>query len=172
MGALTYTSAPVSEEFVPGLKYRSRAQELWALVVELLGGWEDRMNQASASAGVSPVSAWALIQLDPEHAISQKELAERLHCNPSTVVDPTDRLEEKGLVVRRPHPTDRRINVLTVTARGRQVRDQLIARLFEPPESLRKLTASEHLRFKDAILAAMDGFTATEPRRRRSPRSR
>lgn len=155
----------MSEEFVPGLKYRSHAQELWALVVELLGGWEDRMNQASESAGLSPVSAWALIQLDPDHAISQKELAKRLHCNPSTVVDPTDRLEEKGLVIRRPHPPDRRVNVLTVTARGRQVRDQLIARLFEPPDSLRKLSVSEQMRFKDAILAAVDGFTANEPRR-------
>ena len=143
---------------MPGLKYRSRAQELWALVVELLAGWEDRMNQASESAGLSPVSAWALIQLDPEHAISQKELAKRLHCNPSTVVDPTDRLEEKGLVVRRPHATDRRINVLTVTVRGRQARDRLIARLFEPPESLRKLTVAEQIRFKDAMGAAVAGF--------------
>ena len=130
-------------------------------MVELLAGWEDRMNQASESAGLSPVSAWALIQLDPEHAISQKELAKRLHCNPSTVVDPTDRLEEKGLVARRPHATDRRINVLTVTARGRQVRDQLIARLFEPPESLRKLTRSEQMRFKDAMVAAVDGFASS-----------
>lgn len=126
-------------------------------MVELLGGWEDRMNKASESAGLSPVSAWALIQLDATHAISQKELAKRLHCNPSTVVDPTDRLEEKGLVVRRPKPSDRRINVLTVTARGRQVRDQLIARLFEPPESLKKLTVSEQERFKEAILSAVDG---------------
>lgn len=151
---------------MPGLKYRSRAQELWALVVELLGGWEDRMNQASESAGLSPVSAWALIQLDPEHAISQKELAKRLHCNPSTVVDPTDRLEEKGYVVRRPHPTDRRINVLKVTARGRLVRDQLIARAFEPPESLRKLTPAEQMRFKDAMVAAVEGFATS---RRRTP---
>src|SRR5947199_10876053 len=82
------------EEFVPGLRYRSSAQELWALVIESFAGWEDRINEASADAGLSPVSAWALVQLDPDHAISQKELAARLHCNPSTVVDPTDRLEE------------------------------------------------------------------------------
>ena len=136
------------------------------MVVELLAGWEDRMNQASESAGLSPVSAWALIQLDPEHAISQKELAKRLHCNPSTVVDPTDRLEEKGLVVRRPHPTDRRINVLTVTARGRQVRDQLIARLFEPPEALRRLPAADQVRFRDALLAAVEGLVSPAERPR------
>jgi DNA-binding MarR family transcriptional regulator len=148
------------------MRYRSRAHELWALLVESYAGWEDRMNRASEGAGLSPVSAWALIQLDPDHAISQKELAERLHCNPSTVVDPTDRLEERGMVVRRSHPTDRRINVLTVTARGRQVRDQLITQLFEPPEAFRRLPVSDQLRFRDAMLAAMEGFARPEPRRR------
>lgn len=143
---------------MPGLKYRSRAQELWALVVELLGGWEERMNRASEAAGLSPVSAWALVQLDPEHAISQKELAQRLRCNPSTVVDPTDRLEERGLVARRPHSTDRRINVLTVTPRGRQVRDRLLDTLFDPPQALRKLRAADQLRFRDALLAAVNGL--------------
>lgn len=148
------------------MRYRSRAHELWALLVESYAGWEERMNRASAAAGLSPVSAWALVQLNPESAISQKELAERLHCNPSTVVDPTDRLEERGLVVRSPHPTDRRINVLTVTSRGRQVRDQLIAELFEPPEALRRLPVSDQLRFRDAMLAAVDAFARPETGRR------
>jgi DNA-binding MarR family transcriptional regulator len=153
----------MSDGFVPGLRYRSRAQELWALVVEALGAWEQRMTAASDDAGLSPVSAWALVQLDPAHAISQKELAARLHCNPSTVVDPTDRLEERGLVVRRPHPTDRRINVLTVTARGRAARQKLIAALFEPPDSLRRLPAADQVRFRDAMLAAVEGLAPPQP---------
>ena len=148
------------------MRYRSRAHELWALLVESYAGWEERMNRASSAAGLSPVSAWALVQLNPESAISQKELAGRLHCNPSTVVDPTDRLEERGLVVRSPHPTDRRINVLTVTARGRQVRDQLIADLFEPPEALRRLPVADQLRFRDAMLAAVDAFARPQTERR------
>ena len=145
----------MSEEFVPGLRYRSAAQELWALLVESFAGWEDRINEASADAGLSPVSAWALVQLDPDHAISQKELAARLHCNPSTVVDPTDRLEEGGLVVRRPLPADRRINTLAVTAKGRQVRQDLVRRLFDPPEAFRRLPAADQDRFRDAMLAAV-----------------
>ena len=161
----------MSGEFVPGLRFRSRAHELWALLVESFGGWEERMNAAADGAGLSPVSAWALVQLDPEHAISQKELAERLRCNPSTVVDPTDRLEERGLVARRPHPTDRRINVLTVTARGRQVREQLIAQLFEPPEALRRLPASDQQRFRDAMLAAVESFARPQPHRKAPARA-
>jgi DNA-binding MarR family transcriptional regulator len=145
----------MSDEFVPGLRYRTRAQELWAAVVESFAGWETRMNEVAAAAGLSPVSAWALVQLDPDHAISQKELAARLHCNPSTVVDPTDRLEESGLVVRRPRPSDRRVNFLTVTARGREVRQRMLRRLFEPPEALRRLPVSDQARFRDALLEAV-----------------
>src|SRR2546425_6599497 len=141
----------VSDEFVPGLRYRSDAQELWALVIESLAGWEERMNDAAGAAGLSPVSAWVLVQLDPDHAISQKELAARLRCNPSTVVDPTDRLEEAGLVLRRPNPDDRRVNVLIVTARGATVRKQLIARLLDPPDAFRRMPVGEQARFRKVM---------------------
>ncbi len=150
----------VSESFVPGLRYRSRAQELWALIVESFRDWEERMNEAAAAAGLSPVSAWALVQLDPEHPISQKELAARLHCNPSTVVDPTDRLEDCGFVIRNANPADRRVNVLVVTPRGSQVRDELIGRLFDPPEAFRRLPAGDQTRFRDVMLAAVSGARA------------
>jgi DNA-binding MarR family transcriptional regulator len=143
----------VSESFVPGLRYRSGAHELWALIVESFGDLEDRANAAAAGVGLSPVSAWALIQLDPDHPSSQKELAARLHCNPSTVVDPTDRLEEGGLVVRRTSPADRRVNELMVTPEGRRVRERLIACLFEPPEQLVRLPAADQERFRDAMQA-------------------
>ena len=140
---------------MPGLRYQSRAQEIWALVIESFGGWEERLNEAAAAAGVSPVSAWALVQLDPDHPISQKELAARLRCNPSTVVDPTDRLEEGGLVVRQTHAADRRVNVLVVTAEGRRVREKLIERLLDPPEAFCGLSAGELARFREVMVAAV-----------------
>jgi len=145
----------VSESFVPGLRYPSRAHELWALVVESFSGWEKRVNEGAALVGISPVSAWALVQLDPGDPISQKELAARLQCNPSTVVDHTDRLEEAGLVVRRANPSDRRVNVLVVTAKGKRVREELIERLFEPPDAFRRLSAEDQTRFRDVLLAAL-----------------
>jgi len=142
----------VSDEIVPGLRYASRAQELWASVVATYAAWEERVNRAAADAGLSPVSAWALIQLDPEDPISQKELAARLRCNPSTVVDPTDRLEEAGLVDRRAGRSDRRVNTLVLTPRGRHVREKLIAELFEPPDAFRRLPAGELARFHAAMV--------------------
>jgi DNA-binding MarR family transcriptional regulator len=92
--------------------------------------------------------------------VSQKELAARLKCNPSTVVDPTDRLEEAGLVARRANPDDRRVNVLTVTAKGATVRKQLIARLLEPPEAFRRMSATEQARFREVMLESLAGSWA------------
>jgi DNA-binding MarR family transcriptional regulator len=161
----------VSQDFVPGLRYRSRAQELWALVVQSLLGWETRVNEGAAAAGLSPVSAWTLVQLDPERPISQKQLAARLRCNPSTVVDPTDRLEQSGLVVRRTNPADRRVNVLVVTPRGKVVREELIARLFKPPAAFQRLEADEQVRFRDVLKAAADGTRLPAPARRARPKS-
>jgi len=140
---------------VPGLRYASGAQELWVALVSALTEWEQRMDQASAATGLSPVSVWALVQLDPQQPITQKELAARLKCNPSTVVDPTDRLEEAGLVVRRPNPSDRRENELVVTAKGAALRKKLIARLLDPPPALGQLSAREQARFSAVVLEAV-----------------
>jgi MarR family transcriptional regulator, organic hydroperoxide resistance regulator len=146
-----------TDVLVPGFRYSSAAQELWALVVSIFPEWEQRMNEASADAGLSPVSAWALVQLDPDHPISQKELAARLKCNPSTVVDPTDRLEEAGLVVRRARSSDRRVNVLTVTAKGASVRKRLTDRLLKPPTAFRHLSGQEQARFREVLQEAVAG---------------
>ena len=127
------------------------------MLVAVLPEWEQRMEKASAATGLSPVSVWALVQLDPDEPITQKELATRLKCNPSTVVDPTDRLEEAGFVVRRPNPADRRENELVVTAKGAALRKKLIARLLEPPPALGRLSAREMARFREVLLEAIAG---------------
>jgi MarR family transcriptional regulator, organic hydroperoxide resistance regulator len=141
----------VTDEFVPGFEFTSGAQELWAGLIGTLTEWEHRMDRASESSGLSPVSVWALVQLDPDEPITQKELAARLKCNPSTVVDPTDRLEEAGLVVRRPNPSDRRENELVVTPKGAALRKRMIAMLLEPPAGLSRLSAREQARFSEVL---------------------
>jgi len=160
------------DPLVPGHRYASGAEELWALLVASFSGWEDRVNQSAEKAGLSPVSAWALVQLDPNAPVSQKELAARLKCNPSTVVDPTDRLEDAGLVIRRPNPDDRRVNVLMVTAKGAKVRQGLIARLLEPPEAFRRMSAAEQARFRDVMVEMLIAKSPTGSNRTSRRRSR
>ncbi|MBV9783535.1 MAG: MarR family transcriptional regulator [Acidisphaera sp.] len=50
-----------------------------------------------------------LIWLERQPGISQKELSERLEVEPITVARLVDRLEQRGMVERRPDPKDRRI---------------------------------------------------------------
>ena len=50
---------------------------------------------------------------------SMREVSEILHVSPRTVTDMIDGLEARGLVVRRPHPADRRVTLLSLTPDGR-----------------------------------------------------
>lgn len=53
---------------------------------------------------------------------SMSESAEAMACDPSNVTGLIDRLEKRGLVVRRPDPDDRRVRLLVLTAEGRRTR--------------------------------------------------
>jgi DNA-binding MarR family transcriptional regulator len=54
---------------------------------------------------------------------SQQTLAERLHIPPSRIVAIVDELESRGLVERRPDPSDRRVWTIHLTRRGQTLLD-------------------------------------------------
>ncbi len=49
------------------------------------------------------------------------KLGQRLQVHPASVTNVIDRLEQDGLVQRRPHPTDRRTTLATITSAGSEV---------------------------------------------------
>jgi len=63
-----------------------------------------------------------------------KDLAEALACTPATVTGIVDTLEKKGLVIRSPHPEDRRSMLVKLTDEGRQ--------LLQSTSNLEKMFAS------------------------------
>ena len=80
------------------------------------------------------------------------ELAEHEKVQPPSITRVIASLEERGLIQRMPHPSDRRQVVLTVTGQGRdvvrkvrQLREAWLAR------RLRDLTPSERAVLKDAV---------------------
>jgi DNA-binding MarR family transcriptional regulator len=62
----------------------------------------------------------ALNVLDAEGAITQHALGRCTGIDPSSMVATIDELERRGLVERRPHPTDRRAHALHITQPGLQ----------------------------------------------------
>ena len=64
---------------------------------------------------------------DGGQGLRLKELAERLHIAPRSATEVIDQLEGKGLVERRPHPTDRRASLLALTGAGERLRETVLA---------------------------------------------
>lgn len=70
--------------------------------------------------GVDGRELAVLDRLAGQQPLSQQEVAGRLGVDRTTMVALVDVLEGKGLVARRPHPTDRRKNVVELTGAGRR----------------------------------------------------
>jgi len=62
---------------------------------------------------------WALLaHCSRQPGLTQAELAELLEIQPISLTRLVDRLADQGLVVREPHPTDRRANCVFITQTG------------------------------------------------------
>jgi DNA-binding MarR family transcriptional regulator len=81
---------------------------------------QKRFAERLDSLGLNTRMWGALNVLDAEGAITQHALGTCAGIDPSSMVSTIDELEAKGLVQRRPHPSDRRAHALHLTARGRR----------------------------------------------------
>ncbi|WP_433515681.1 MarR family winged helix-turn-helix transcriptional regulator [Nonomuraea sp. CA-143628] len=110
--------------------------EIWMRTNDLIG-------QALAEHQLTPATFHALWAIDPaEPPPSMKVMAERLYCNAPNLTFITNQLTDRGLVERAVDPADRRSRVLVLTAKGREVRDELVRTALEKTP-LAALTDSE-----------------------------
>ena len=82
-------------------------------------------KQRLAAYGVTPPQYALLKVLWERDNQSGAELGERLVLDSATMTGLLDRLEHAGLVERRSHATDRRINQVVLTERGRELQAPL-----------------------------------------------
>jgi DNA-binding MarR family transcriptional regulator len=92
--------------------------DLGDLVLRVARALRRRGADAMAPWDLAPHHARALRVVDRHESIRPGELAEHLRVAPRSVTDVVDALEARGLVERRPDPTDRRATVLALTASG------------------------------------------------------
>jgi DNA-binding MarR family transcriptional regulator len=81
----------------------------------------ERLGLGGTETVLSDIQLAALAALARHDSMSPGELAEHEKVQPPSMTRVIAVLEERGLVRREPHPTDRRQVVLTVTADGRDV---------------------------------------------------
>jgi DNA-binding MarR family transcriptional regulator len=77
-----------------------------------------RLNEQLAEIGLKPPHAAILLMLRDHGPVSQQELGERLHVDPSNLVSFLNSLEDDGLVLRRRDPADRRRHIVEITDAG------------------------------------------------------
>ncbi|KKX56560.1 MarR family transcriptional regulator [Brevibacillus borstelensis] len=75
--------------------------------------------------GVTPVQFVLLHVLWEKDGQKGVELGSRLRLDGATITGLLDRLEQMGLIERRPSPTDRRTNLIYLTPRGRELEKPL-----------------------------------------------
>src|ERR1700692_4044307 len=78
-----------------------------------------RLEQNSRGSGLTRSQWQILAYLAGNEGINQKGLAELLEIEPITLGRIVDKLEAQGLVARHPHPSDRRVWRLQLTAAAR-----------------------------------------------------
>jgi len=109
--------------------------------------------------GITAAQVVALRELsDP---ITARELATRMFCEPSNVTFILDRLEQQGMIERRPHPTDRRAKQIVLTPSGRRRRADVLTRM-RTQSPLTALTDAE----QESLRALLRTLVAEQEERR------
>ncbi|MCW3040875.1 MAG: Transcriptional regulator, MarR family [Solirubrobacterales bacterium] len=121
----------------------SAASEAWLLMSRLFQGNRGQFFAVCQELKLSPPQAMALRLLEPGTPTPMSELAGLMHCDNSNVTGIVDRLEARGLVLRRPASHDRRVKHLVVTDAGADVRERLGTLMAQPPAALLRLSAAE-----------------------------
>ena len=135
-----------------------------------------RLSAALEEVGIS-VRVYCVLAKAAEGDYTQSQLAELAWMDKTTMVVTLDEMEARGLAERRHAPGDRRVRVIAITAKGRQLlgrADRIVEDLYDG------LLADVGPRQRDAFLAVLQQLVAgplaapfhlEKPARRRRQRS-
>ena len=131
------------------------AGEAWVLMANLLFlHGKPRLPAIAGELGLSPPQAITLRLLGEPQPMGA--LAQGMHCDNSNMTGIVDRLEERGLVERRPSTGDRRVKLIATTDAGSELREQLNRALAQPPEPLLRLPEEDLVALREILQRALD----------------
>jgi len=109
----------------------------------------DHVNDRLESYGITTTDYWAMRSVDGP--MPMKDLATCMDIDPSYVTVVADRLEELGFIERQPHPTDRRVKNLVLTAKGRRFKKAVPDKLWSGHTMFSTLTGEDRARLTDIL---------------------
>lgn len=131
---------------------RNQATSASALVdalFTLMPNVVSHINERLADLDITNTELWAIRTI--EGPMPMKELAHCMDFDPSYVTVVADRLESRGLVERTPHPTDRRVKNLVLTAKGEQLKASAPELVWSGENIFDALTAAERHQLLDLV---------------------
>jgi DNA-binding MarR family transcriptional regulator len=114
-----------------------------------------------AQEGLAPLQldtrqAGLLATIKKYEPVTQTRISKLLRIDRTTMVALIDDLENRGCVVRTESPQDRRVNNLTLTAKGTEILDQAWKKILESEEiGLQSLSTSE----KQSLIKMLEKLT-------------
>lgn len=118
------------------------AGAVWRRMRQLVLEQYDRRAEVSAALGLSFIRIKVLMTV-AAGPMTMGQLAERLNTDRPYLTVMVDDLERRSLVVRAPHPQDRRLKTVTATDTGRAAAATADRMLNRPPAALADLPAPD-----------------------------
>ena len=139
---------------------RSIDEEVLDLMFQVLGLLKQHFHSAIADTGLTAQQAHALRTLDPTRPVPMRKVAAGIMCDASTLTGIVDRLEDRGLVERRPNPDDRRVKGLVVTPAGVAVRDRIWREVLGHAPHLAVLSPDERIQLREQLRRVVEANVA------------
>ncbi len=97
------------------------------LAAQLAKSFSKALSKRAATLGFSPGQFPVLLELWNEDGLTQRQLLDRVDVEQATLANTLARMERDGLIERKPHPRDRRAQIIELTDKGHELECQAIA---------------------------------------------
>jgi DNA-binding MarR family transcriptional regulator len=118
----------------------AEAFRAWQLLMKFFFAQREHLPSSGNELDLSPAQCHVLHLIEPGRPLPMRRLAETLSCDASNVTGLVDRLEDRGLVERRPSADDRRVRMLRLTPDGSRLRSLLLRRMTARSHPLSRLS--------------------------------
>ncbi|MBB3946868.1 DNA-binding MarR family transcriptional regulator [Rhizobium skierniewicense] len=105
----------------------SRNDSATYLAAQLAKSFSKALNRRAVVLSFSPGQFPVLLELWNEDGLTQRQLLDRVDVEQATLANTLGRMERDGLIHRKPHPRDRRAQIIELTEKGRELEVQAIA---------------------------------------------
>ncbi len=113
-----------------------RSDSATYLTAQLARGFARALQSRATKLGFSAGQFPILLELWNEEGLTQRQLLDRVDVEQATMANTLARMERDGLIERRPHPQDRRAQLIFLTDKARGLREEALDAASEADEAL------------------------------------